>query len=306
MAKVIIGIHGLANKGRRRVLADWWKASIREGLRKNLRVPNPRFRFEMVYWADLLYKNPLHDDKDFSFDALYNDQPYIPAKRGALQRYDDRWYDRVRGDVREHLSRGLEGLKSAIGLDQLADRLLEKKLKDLAFYWSARQMIRDRNGRRRQAGRVLDDECRAPLLAHKDDRIMLIAHSMGSIMSYNVLRHLGRPDKGVRVSHYVTIGAPLGLQIVKERTKRLRWDGKVRTPSIVTERWANLSDRKDPVAFDTHLRDDYGPNALGVRVVDDLVLNDYTSPSGDANHHKSYGYLRTPEMSDLIGSFLRL
>ncbi len=42
----------------------------------------------------------------------------------------------------------------------------------------------------------------------------------------------------------------------------------------------------------------------GVPVEDDLVLNDYTSSKGKRNHHKSYGYLRTPELSEHIHDFL--
>ncbi len=35
MTKVIIGIHGLANKPMRETLADWWEKAIREGLEVN-------------------------------------------------------------------------------------------------------------------------------------------------------------------------------------------------------------------------------------------------------------------------------
>jgi len=72
----------------------------------------------------------------------------------------------------------------------------------------------------------------------------------------------------------------------------------VRTPSIV-KNWTNLADRRDPVALDTHLSDDYQENYAGVRVKDDLVMNDW----GGINH-KSYGYLRTPEFSDLLKNFI--
>ncbi len=79
----------------------------------------------------------------------------------------------------------------------------------------------------------------------------------------------------------------------------------MRTPSVVTERWVNYADRKDPVAFDVHLRDDYGEIKSKIRVEDDLVLNDYPkNAEGDRNHHKSYGYLRTPEVSNHIKHFL--
>lgn len=73
---------------------------------------------------------------------------------------------------------------------------------------------------------------------------------------------------------------------------------------MVKRRWANYADRKDdPVAFDSHLRDDFGANSSAVRVEDDLVTNDYTA-QGDRNPHKSYGYLRTPGISMHIQQFI--
>lgn len=57
--------------------------------------------------------------------------------------------------------------------------------------------------------------------------------------------------------------------------------------------------------MDLHLRDDYSGNHAKVRVIDDLVYNNYVSKiTKKANHHKSYGYLRTPEMSSLLEKFL--
>ena len=53
MAKVIIGIHGLANKPKKATLAKWWEEAIREGLRVNRGRSDATFEFEMVYWANL-------------------------------------------------------------------------------------------------------------------------------------------------------------------------------------------------------------------------------------------------------------
>lgn len=52
----------------------------------------------------------------------------------------------------------------------------------------------------------------------------------------------------------------------------------VRTPSVVSKDWKNFADRKDPVALDAHLSDDYGVNRRSIAVIDDLVYNDYVSP----------------------------
>ena len=51
--------------------------------------------------------------------------------------------------------------------------------------------------------------------------------------------------------------------------------------------------------MDIYLKDDYEANDAGVRVTDDLVMNDW-----GGMHHKSYGYLRTPEFTDVVRSFI--
>ena len=78
MKKIIIGIHGLANKPRKTILTKYWKDSIAEGLKKNCKTTQA-YSYQMVYWADLLYKNPLHDDDNFNFDCLYYTEPYVEA-----------------------------------------------------------------------------------------------------------------------------------------------------------------------------------------------------------------------------------
>lgn len=304
MAKVIIGIHGLANKPERTLQRDWWVKSVAEGLRENCGIENPAMNFKDVYWADLLYKFPLHQDSNYYFDSLFDNEPYLPAKPGTLQKYRDKWLDRVRADVGNVFDNALEGAKKVFGMDAVEDFLLKRVLKDLYFYYDPQQKIVDRAGNLRQAKSVLQEELANTILAHRNDDIMLIAHSMGSIIAYDVLRNLGHPDQGVRVSHFVTIGSPLGLPHVKLHIDKERtYDPTVRTPTIVTKSWVNFADRKDPVAFDTHLRDDYKPNGAGVEVRDDLILNDYEN-NGKINHHKLFGYLRAPEMTEHVRAYL--
>jgi pimeloyl-ACP methyl ester carboxylesterase len=310
MTKIIVGIHGLANKPDEKTLTDWWEKSIWEGLKKNCGINDPQFDFRMVYWADLLYKQPQHQDKLFDFDNLYNKQPYSKAI-GKPKRYDEGWLDKIRTSGSALAGATVDFLKEQFGMDSLADWVLEKTLKDLAFYYEDKRQIGDRSepSQRAQARVVLQNELRNALLPLKGEDIMLIAHSMGTIIAYDVLRDIGQDDPNFEVAHFVTIGSPLGLphvkaKIVEERKYAGEGRKRVRSPSIVTERWVNYADRKDPVALDTHLRDDFGPNRRGVRVEDDLVVNGYLSPSEKPNHHKSYGYLRTPELSEHIRDFL--
>ncbi len=305
MAKVIMGAHGLANKPERPILTGWWQAAIAEGLRENTAMERAAFEFKMIFWADLLYKKLQHNDELFSFDNLYNSEPYVEAVPGALKSYKEGFLDKVRAGALDVVGETLDVLKVKFDMNAVADLVLGKFLKDLAFYYDDRQQIRNRSSQPETACQVLRDELISAIKEEQDKEIMLIAHSMGSIIAYDALRDLGQSDPEITVSHFVTIGSPLGLPHVKGKIIKERYyDPKVRTPSVVTESWINYADKDDKVAFDVHLRDDYGENSHGVRVVDDLVANDYESPAGKINPHKSYGYLRTPELAEHIGEFL--
>lgn len=239
--------------------------------------------FELVYWAYWGHDRPLSEDE--------NTEPYVPADgNGPLTRYEDGFWDLLRAEASNWADTPLDWAKRQFGIDRVADELLEAKLRDLARYYnepSKRELLRER--------------LEQVVLRHSSKRIMIIAHSMGSIVAYDVLRRLGRREATVRIQHFVTIGSPLGLPHVKNRI--YEESDLVRTPSIV-RRWPNLSDKRDPVAFDTHLAGDYRANDRGVAVHDDLVINSYVGPSGKGNPHKSYGYLRTPELSKLVRSFI--
>ena len=138
---------------------------------------------------------------------------------------------------------------------------------------------------------------------------MLISHSMGTIISYDALRDLGQQDPDFAVQHFVTMGSPLGIPHVTANIEGERaYDAAtpVRTPTVVRERWVNYADRRDPVAVDSHLRDDFKANISEVRVEDDLIVNDYLTPiEKESKPHKSFGYLRTPELSEQIRDFLQ-
>ena len=310
MSKIIIGIHGLANKPPRARLAKFWRQSIAEGLQKTCKITQPRFDLRMVYWADLLYKVQQHDDDLFDFDKLYNREPYTSGPK-KLKTYGEGFLDKIRAEASTFAGAAVDFVKQQFGMDGLADWVIEKTLKDLAFYYDDKRKIGDRSKPRKkvQARKVLQDELRNALLPLKGEQIMLIAHSMGTIIAYDVLRDIGREDPQFEIAHFVTIGSPLGLphvkgKIIAERDYAGAEHKRVRTPTVVAKSWTNYADRRDPVALDTHLRDDFGPNARGIQVVDDPVSNSYLSPSGGPNYHKSYGYLRTPELSAHIQRFL--
>ena len=308
--KLVIGIHGLANKPPKKQLAEWWLASIREGLEHH-KQQHVDFEFRMVYWADLLYAQCLHQKVGFEFDPLFNTEPYEPAKKKEIVEYEEGWRDDIRAAAEGVIGGTVDGLKKHFGMNAVADWFLARILKDLSFYYSDRNILNRAKPRQLEsARRVLRDELAKELIKYQKRDTMLIAHSMGSIIAYDVLRELGKNSQN-RISDFITIGSPLGLPHVKgkilEEAENDGRDVEVRTPTMVKRRWVNFADKRDPVAMDERLRDDYAANKSGVRVEDDLVSNTYhieVNGKDTKNHHKSYGYLRTPEFTRALAYFL--
>lgn len=274
MSYTIIGIHGLSNKPTPNVLAESWEKAMLEGLRKNKGLIEKSINFQSVYWADVMYDKP---DKNYDL--------YKSAKKGAIKRYKEKWIDIVRAAAGDAIGDVFDGIKKTFGFDAIADKVLKYKLKDLHSYYTnetKRIKLRERFSK--------------AICENKNKRIMVVAHSMGSIIAYDVLREIGREDPLISIEHFVTIGSPLGIPHVKYKISKE--NALIRTPSVV-KRWTNFADRRDPVAVDIYLKGDYEPNDRGVEVKDDLVMNDWGGIC-----HKSYGYLRTPEFTDILHPFI--
>ena len=146
MTSVIVGIQGLANKPDKQTPTQWWEAAIREGLEKNCEVRDAEFELVMVYWADLLYKYHQHQDPDFDFDDLHNEQVYVPAAPGALHNYKEGWLDDARAAISSTGGAALDRVREYIGVGSMVDWILDRKLKDLAYYYDANRRLRGRDG----------------------------------------------------------------------------------------------------------------------------------------------------------------
>lgn len=95
--------------------------------------------------------------------------------------------------------------------------------------------------------KVVDDIVGADL---GDGPTVVVGHSLGSIVAYNILRKAGTR---VRVPLFLTVGSPLGIDAVKEMMT-----GPLGMPAGV-ERWVNASDERDFVALNARLDRDTFP-----------------------------------------------
>ena len=291
MKRIIIGIHGMGNKPPRKQLQIWWKSAIREGLK---RTGSSRcFRFRLVYWASIIHRKALIPgckDKD---NPGFLKEPYIPGGVVHPVRKNRSLNTRVRRHINDQLEKILLENDGTLRLNGLTDFILRHFAKDLDAYY---HQLSDKGVS------VRDEICRRladTLRKNRHKKILLIAHSMGSIIALDALNQYA-PE--VKIDTMVTIGSPLGIPVVKSRL--LADHKKLRTPDNITGAWFNLADLKDRVAFYADLTNDFLPNSNQVEPRSLLVHNNYTI-GGDANHHKSYGYLRCPEMGIVLSRFLK-
>lgn len=295
MSKIIIGIHGLGNKPQQQQLEQWWKSAIDEGLENYSRL---RFlKFSLVYWASVLHERPYKVsilDKD---DPLYLNEPYI---RGSKDEQNRNWQDEnknIRKLFNEQMDKIFLEEDGSLNFSRLTDFILHHFIKDLDAYYR-----NDENRTREKICSMLAG-C---LKKHRRKKIMLVAHSMGTIIAWDVLT---RWVPEVKIHSLVTIGSPLGNPVVRGRMLSDIKDASgetplLKTPENIQKNWQNLADYKDRVAINYKLKDDFLPNSRGVQPQDQLIWNNYEF-GGERNPHKSYGYLRCPEMANIISGFYK-
>lgn len=303
MSSVIIGIHGLGNKPPRRVLEIWWKASIREGFKRAGR-PKRNFNFKMAYWSHCLYNSPKNMAIRDTNSPLYIDEPYVRAVQKQQEEKPGSLRKKILHDIETSMEKLFLNEDLTVNYSSINDFIIHHFFNDFEKYYKA-GCTGDAGGNRK-ARDAIDSQLADLLYKNRKNKILLIAHSMGSIIAYNVLTEV---VPSVPVDTFVTIGSPLGLPVIKskiaaERRIKMPEGFRLKTPENVISNWYNLTDLKDEITIDHDLTDDYEANSRDVRVIDKIVNNDYEYKK-DKNHHKSYGYLRTAEMAVIISDFMQ-
>jgi Lecithin:cholesterol acyltransferase len=301
MKKVVLGIHGLGNKPPKNLLTKWWKDALLEGLntqgiKKELPI------FEMIYWADILHSKPLNFYEDDKESPYYLDEPYTKAPDNfIIEEHSFRM--KIVDFISDQLNKILLNDDKSLNYGFITDYILKKYFADLEAYY-LEECIND-FGVLCKAKDLIRKRIVETIEKYEGYEIMLIAHSMGSIISFDVLNFI---IPNIKINTFVTIGSPLGLPVVvskiaAEQKEKSNKKSLMATPSNITKNWYNLADIMDKVAINYKLADDFSQNEAGVAPVDFLVHNDYEI-EGDKNPHKSFGYLRTPEFTNILNDFI--
>lgn len=299
--KIIIGIHGLSNKVPNSLLEEWWIKSIKEGL-STIGHPETSFAFKSVYWADILYEKSLDVRIKDKKNPLFEDEPYLQGNLGDYKKFSP---SKIKKKFLDAVEKKIDKIFFKeyyfINFDKIADLFIRNLYKDLDFYYNRESNIP------KYSGVPVKDEIRKRLgkvlYKYRNRQILLIAHSMGTIISYDVLTQT-LPD--VNVHTFITIGSPLGLPIIiKKILAEQGSDSKtsiVPSPENILHKWHNFSDLDDPVAIVYSLSEDFKKNSRGIGPEDNVVYNNYIN-NGKRNAHKLFGYLRAPEVANIIYNF---
>jgi hypothetical protein len=184
-------------------------------------------------------------------------------------------------------------------IPHVANERMAVHLRDLQRY------LRDDNGIATHARRMLKMRLRAADEAGQP--VLLIAHSMGSVIAYDSLWEMSHGSRDhMRLDMLLTMGSPLGQKFMQKRLKGAGQPGYARYPTNIG-RWKNLAAIGDLTALDRRLSDDFdGMLELGLLdSFEDERLLTWFRLEGQLNVHAEYGYLVNEKTAHTIVEWWR-
>ncbi len=246
-------VHGIGNKPAPDVLLDRWERSLAED--DGIDLGTLGITSRMVYWADVLYPEPVHEELEATSDLPLDEAAAgDTAYRAALTGHERAWVD---------------GFATSLGLDAdeespdapsddlgpeferiplphwLKQSLMAALLRDVHHYLfntphrpgtGPEVMVRDEIRRRMLLALQEGAEQGRPHV--------VVSHSMGTVIAYDCLK---RVDGCPPVDGLLTIGSPLGRHEIPDEL-RPQWSRSDGFPSErLSGAWVNVFDHFDPV-----------------------------------------------------------
>lgn len=232
--------------------------------------------FDIVSWTYDFYG----EHRDFAIDASAVEA--VIAQRQATDQ------DILQASTpRRRAARWLFALADLLPflIPHVANERMELHLRDLRRYLGNRNEIAE------HVRQMLKLALRAAAEAERP--ILLVAHSMGSVIAYEALWQMSRSEQdSISIDLLLTMGSPLGQRYMQKRLKGADREGRARFPDNI-RRWRNLSAIGELTAFDPWLANDFADIVqLGmVESLEDAALYNYFRLFGELNVHSEYGYL---------------
>jgi hypothetical protein len=145
-----------------------------------------------------------------------------------------------------------------------------------------------------------------PML-EKDHNVLLIGHSLGSVIAYDTLWALSNLEHlPGKIDLFLTIGSPLGMNYVQQRLLGKHHEDEHKYPGNI-QKWVNISAVGDLIALDRSFSDDY-KKMLDLGLIESItdqasgIYNYFRNEEG-LNCHRSYGYLSNAEVGKVIADW---
>ena len=289
----MILVHGISQEGKsEKLILDEWLPSMRAALAKQGNDPLGQLsRIEAVFYGDLLASNSspwlksqtlamgadeASDDFDlFAVEALEEMASVIGVTRAEIEAEatetavpmgkgpHKKWLKAIARSIEK-----VSPLKGTIALRALGQ---------------AHAYIRNQN-----VHNLINDEVRP--MFEDDEPAIIVSHSLGTIVSYALLREFAKNGRPRQSSLWLTLGSPLGIDVVRKGFAKPR----VRPEGV--SRWVNAADPEDFVALSSALDpSDFGPD----------IENYSDVENGSENPHSISGYLSDVRVAKAIIEAIR-
>ena len=258
MTKVLL-IHGINNQNNSKENIEiTWSDALRSGaVTAGLTIPDD-VKFMAAFYGDVLFKETESWNKNkpasSSMSVESPDEDYADDEVVAL--YFE--YQRKYGISDEQVSQELDAGDNLQAQRRMAKGIHKSWLKAIV---RALEKVLPSKGKRvarafiNQAAAYLhkpalkekiDDIVMTQIIdgLPKDEKVVIISHSLGTIVAYDLMRRLRHQ---VKVKLLLTAGSPLGIEIVKRRLG----SPLICLPNV--DKWVNVSDIEDFVALQTKL-----------------------------------------------------
>lgn len=146
-----------------------------------------------------------------------------------------------------------------------------------------------------------------PLL-EKQEPILLIGHSLGSVIAYDSLWELSQQEGLHGQLDFLTLGSPLGMHYVQPHLLGMAAKDKRTYPDSIRH-WINVSAEGDIAALNRNFHEvfkEMREQGLVESIEDHChgIYNFFRSNEG-MNSHRSYGYLVNPAVGNLIAEWVK-
>ncbi|WP_044205424.1 hypothetical protein [Flammeovirga sp. OC4] len=327
--KRILIIHGRAQKPKKEEIRAIWYEAIKHGLKRDFNAQLAdqfdNFEKEFIYYGDITNKR--------FFSNEYEDDQLRIKTLNKLKTYSAEGFNEDNYDNLHTFGFFNEGLadffSSPLNLFNIGESLIKIKAPDVIEYWNKDS----------EFNHLVQERLISPLKKYlaNGDEIMLIAHSLGTIISYDVLWQLSHlnefknaigPDK--KVNLFVTLGSPLGDIHVKDNLRgaslsiyspprgcknnslkeELIAKDKIRQYPTNIHKWVNISAEDDYICHDSHIQDDF-QEMIDLDLIkkenfieeEDKIYN--LAVKGEkSNPHASVGYLIHPRFIKILAEWM--